>query len=1195
MLQIQNIRKQYITGDLTQVALNDVSLNLRDNEFVAILGPSGSGKTTLLNIIGGLDRYDSGDLIINGISTKQYKDRDWDSYRNHTIGFVFQSYNLIPHQTVLANVELALTISGISRAERRQRAKQALEAVGLGEQIHKKPNQMSGGQMQRVAIARALVNDPDIVLADEPTGALDSETSIQVMELLKQVAKDRLVVMVTHNPELAEQYATRIVRLKDGSITDDSMPFTVDETAMEAPEHKNMGRASMSFLTSLLLSFNNLLTKKGRTILTAFAGSIGIIGIALILSLSNGANTYIRSVEEETLSEYPLTIQSASMDISALMQGAASSRMEEVNEGEVREWKTLSAMLSRVSSNDLTSLRKHLETDVKEEMDRYARAIEYSYDITPQIFRLTGKDTYRQVNPDQALATALGNSYNIASSFMNQNAFNPLPEDEDLFIDQYDVLEGHWPKNKDEVVVVLTEDNRLTDLALYSLGLKDAAELDEMVEKFYKNEPTDTVSEDGVWKIEEIVGVECLLVDPADFYVYDPEYNVYVKKTDNSAYMLEKVKEGMPLTVVGVVRPKDDSNATMLTSGIYYHHDLINYISEQAAASDIVQKQLADPERDVFTGNLFSETVENTMDMSSLFSIDEEALAKAFQFDEDAFKDMDFSDLELDFSGMDLSGIDLSGIDLSNLDFSNLDFSGMEPPDLSSILANLDIQVDPDAMQNLFTTLIAGYLEEASKDPATDYSRIGEAAGEYLNSEAARTILQEQITSILQPAADAMPGQADVQELMTDIISGFGDYIQDREITDISEISDLLNEYINSEAVQTKVSDFASRMQESFDQIQVTPEQLAQVTGALYQGYEDYAKENTLPDPSRMMDSFAQYLSGSEGQQVLMDGISKAVNMDDLSSQLASAMEGVFSDYAQKIGTQITSAITQAMGQAMNQIMSQVSGEIASQLTSVLTEQMGQMMEQVSEKMQNAFNIDVDAFTGAIKISMDPEELQELMVSMMSADTASYEGNLKKLNYADMAKPSVIAIYPRDFESKGKILNILDTYNADMKQSGQEEKVISYTDYVGTLMSSVTDIIDTISYVLVAFVAISLIVSSIMIGIITYISVLERTKEIGILRAIGASKRNISQVFNAETFIIGLLSGVIGIGVTLLLLIPINAIIHSLAGNTTISAILPAAGGVALIIISVILTLIGGLIPSRKAAKKDPVTALRTE
>ena len=640
MLQIQHICKEYRTGNLVQKALDDVSLNLRDNEFVAILGPSGSGKTTLLNIIGGLDRYDSGDLIINGISTKKYKDRDWDSYRNHTIGFVFQSYNLIPHQTVLSNVELALTISGIGKEERRKRAIDALKKVGLGEQLHKRPSQMSGGQMQRVAIARALVNDPDILLADEPTGALDSDTSIQVMDLLKEVAKDRLVVMVTHNPELAEEYATRIVNLRDGKIRSDTEEYIVDEQTLKEPEHKNMGKSSMSFLTAPALSFNNLKTKKARTLLTSFAGSIGIIGIALILALSNGVNGYIQSIEEETLSEYPLQIQSTGFDITSMMVGntgtddkSKDSSGKKNKDGQVKVMEMVTNMFSKMNTNDLKSLKKHLEKD-NDALKSYTNAVEYDYDVDPQIYR-EDSDGVRQVHPDKSFSSigigADSGANNMMSSMMSTNVFYRMPKNTSLYEKQYDVKAGRWPKKYNECVLVLSQDGGMSDFLLYTLGLRDQMELDDMIKAFASEEEIKTPSSLGTYIYKDILNKKFKLVNQADYYEYDSQYKVWKDKSDNAEYMKKLVADGEDIKIVGIVQPAEGSKATALNMGIGYPYSLMTHVAEEAKNSEIVKQQKASPDINVFTGEKFGEdSGDNGLDMNSLFSVDEDALQKAF-------------------------------------------------------------------------------------------------------------------------------------------------------------------------------------------------------------------------------------------------------------------------------------------------------------------------------------------------------------------------------------------------------------------------------------------------------------------------------------------------------------------------------------------------------------------------------------
>ena len=1179
MLQIKHICKQYKTGNLVQKALDDVSLNLRENEFVAILGPSGSGKTTLLNIIGGLDRYDSGDLVINGISTKKYKDRDWDSYRNHTIGFVFQSYNLIPHQTVLANVELALTISGVSKAERRQRALRALEQVGLGEQAHKRPSQMSGGQMQRVAIARALVNDPDILLADEPTGALDSETSVQVMELLKEVAKDRLVVMVTHNPELAELYATRIVNLKDGTIRSDSDPYEIDETAQAAPVHKNMGKASMSFLTALSLSFNNLKTKKARTLLTAFAGSIGIIGIALILSLSNGVNNYIAALEEETLSEYPLQIQSATMDMTSMMASQLSDGT--APEGQVNVTEMLGNLFSRVDPNDLASLKTYLDSG-ESGIEQYANAIEYTYDVSPQIYRLDG-DNVRQVNPDRSF-TALGigtDSDSFMSSFMNTDVFYQMSENTNLFSSQYDVKAGRWPEAYNECVVVLTSSGSISDFMLYTLGLRDSVELDEMIQQFLNEESVELPENQQSYAYEDLLGITFKLVNAADRYQYDETYGVWRDKSDDTAYMLQLVESGEDLTVVGVVQPSEDSNAAMLSSGIAYPASLTEHVVEQAASSRIVQEQIGAPTVNVLTGNSFGEdNSQNAFDMNSLFTIDEEALQQAFQFDESALN-VDLSDaFSLDSDSVDLSNL----IDPSQM---TIDLPELPPFDLEAALGSLDLTVSSEGLQQLVQSLSEGYSSYAAEHPEADYSKLSESFMAYLQTPEASQALEEGIREIVESSVEVTLVPEQLQALIRDLMTGFQAYAQANGMTDPEQFDAYLAQYLQTAEAQQIIAAGAANVVQISGDITISQDQMQALVNQLITGYQNYAAAHQLPDPSRMGEHFAAYLQTPEAQRRLSAGMAELLNVEGLQAQISSALNS----YMQTAMASYTGAVSEAIQGQLSQAMQQVAAQMASGMESA----MAQAMDQLGANLQNAFQVDADAFANAIQMNMSEEELAELLQTLMSGEDASYEGNLASFGYADLDDPSEISIYPLDFSSKESIVGLLEDYNSRMEAQGEEEKVISYTDVVGTLMSSVTEIVDMISYVLVAFVAISLVVSSIMIGVITYISVLERKKEIGILRAIGASKHNISQVFNAETFIIGLCAGLIGIGLTLILLIPGNAIIHTVANTTQLNAALPLLPGVILIVLSVALTLIGGLIPSKKAAKSDPVAALRSE
>lgn len=1190
MLQIKNIRKEYKTGDLVQKALDGVSLNLRDNEFVAILGPSGSGKTTLLNIIGGLDRYDSGDLIINGISTKKYKERDWDSYRNHTIGFVFQSYNLIPHQTLLANVELALTISGISKAERKKRAQEALARVGLGEQVHKKPSQLSGGQMQRVAIARALVNNPDIVLADEPTGALDSETSIQVMELLQEVARDRLVVMVTHNPELAQQYATRIVNLRDGKIRSDTDPFEVDEKTLKEPEHKNMGKSSMSFLTALSLSFNNLRTKKARTLLTSFAGSIGIIGIASILALSTGVNTYIHSMEEETLSEYPLQIQSTGFNFaSSMMMSAGGSGEAQEESGDVNVIQMVTDMFSTMDSNDLEALKEYLDHG-DSGIDQYVSAIEYSYDSVPQIYREDG-DSIRQVNPDQsfsALGLGSGSSANsMMSSMMSTDVFYEMPENESLYKDQYEVMAGRWPENYNECVVVLTSSGGISDFMLYTLGLRDAMELDEMIQQFIDEEEVDTPDHIGSYTYEDILGTTFKVVNRADYYQYDSQYQVWTDKTDNDEYMKELVQNGEDLKVVGVVQPAEDANAVSLTTGIGYTKDLSRHVAEEAENSEIVQQQLQNPDVDVFTNEAFGEeSGQRDLDMNSLFSVDEDAIQEAFGFDESALTE-GMSDA-FDFSGAmsaDGSTLDLSG--LMNMEDISLTLPEMPELNMQDIMSGIRLEVSAEELAQIASDLLQGYQGYAAQNPAADYSGLGEDFLGYLQTDEAKQILSRNITEIIQSSGTVTVSNEQLQQLVREVMAGYQQYAASNGYTDINRFDEYLIEYLQTAQAQEILSRWASENIKIEGNVSITAEQLEKLSAEMVAGYQQYAAANGLPDPTKIDDYFMEYMATPEAQQKLSQGIAGMVDTGGVEEKLSTALQS----YMQTIMGSYSQTMAQAIETQVSSAMEQMMGQISQSMESSMQE----AMSQLSGNMADAFTINTEALQNAFQMNMTEEELGELLMSLAYREDASYDGNLQELGYVDFGQPNEISIYPSDFESKEQVLRILDSYNERMEEEGKEDQVITYTDIVGTMTSSVTDIIDIISYVLIAFVAISLVVSSIMIGVITYISVLERKKEIGILRAIGASKRNVSQVFNAETCIIGLCSGLLGIGLTLLLMIPGNALIHQLAGTTDINAILPVESAVILILFSVVLTILGGLIPSSKAAKNDPVMALRVE
>lgn len=1254
MLQIKDIHKEYRTGNLVQRALDGVSLSLRDNEFVAILGPSGSGKTTLLNIIGGLDRYDSGDLIINGISTKKYKDRDWDSYRNHTIGFVFQSYNLIPHQTVLANVELALTISGVSKSERRRRAKEALEKVGLGAQIHKKPSQMSGGQMQRVAIARALVNDPEILLADEPTGALDSDTSVQVMDLLQGVAKERLVVMVTHNPELAQLYATRIVTVKDGRILSDTDPFVIDSESMAPPVHKNMGKSSMSFFTALSLSFQNLKTKKARTLLTSFAGSIGIIGIALILSISNGVDKYITNMEEETLSEYPLQIQSTGVDLTSMMMGAATAQSGK-KDGEVGVAQMVTNMFSKMNSNDLESLKVYLDSN-ESSISQYANSVEYTYSVSPQIFLENGKNI-RQVNPDKsfsAMGLGSGSSNSIMSSTMSTDVFHEMPEDADLYKDQYDVKAGRWPENYKECVLVLTSQGDISDFLQYTLGLRDGKELDDMVQKFMAEEAVETPENEGPYTYDEILGKKFKLVNSTDYYEYDEEYKVWKDKSDNSSYMKKLVKNGEDLTIVGIVQPVEGATASMLTAGICYTPELTKHVIEKAASSEIVKQQLADEKINVFTGEEFGkEDNENSkFDMESLFSINADALQEAFQVDLSGFN-MDLSSLSGLSSGLNVEMPDMPDMsalagninldessmpDLSKLiklDDLDLDLSHMidpeeilknlpadQVPDMSQALKSVKFDFTEEKVTALLKEVLTGYQESIKDKPEADMDKMQAALKQYLTSKEMNERLCKDLQELVKNNVNVDMSSEKLIAVAVGLMNQYQEYAKANGITQ-TDVASILA-FLSQGEIQQQIKEEAENLVKNSVTVNITTKQIQDLLlQDVVAAYPEYARNNSLPDPANLGTYFLEYMQTEDGQNRLMNGLMTLVDTSEVQTQFSQAMEtymksmmtsftdaitkGIeskFTEIMEQVEKQLTKGIQTAMEQMMGNISSGMQEAMQSVMTSVsssLTSAMSQAMSGLGGlgsgmgNMEDALSINPEAFAKAIQMNMNEDDLSELMMSLLSSENSSYDGNLKKLGYADLNVPGGINIYPKDFESKSEIVGILDQYNADMEAAGEDEKVITYTDLVGTLMSSVTNIVNIISYVLVAFVAISLVVSSIMIGVITYISVLERKKEIGILRAIGASRHNVSQVFNAETFIIGFCAGAMGIGITLLLLIPANSIIRSLADGVNVKAALPPVAAVVLIGLSVVLTLLGGLIPSRKAAKSDPVTALRTD
>ena len=1083
MLELKGICKRYVTQSFTQVALDSVSLSFRDNEFVAILGPSGSGKTTMLNVIGGLDHFDSGDLLIDGISTKDFHDRDWDAYRNNRIGFVFQSYNLIPHQTILENVELALTLTGVGHAERRQRAREALEKVGLGEHVNKRPSQLSGGQMQRVAIARALINDPEIVLADEPTGALDSTTSVQVMDLLKDVARDRLVIMVTHNPELAYQYATRIVNLADGKITDDSDPFDVaDATRREA---KPTRKTSMSFVTALGLSARNLMTKKGRTAMTAFAGSIGIIGIAAILALSNGVNGYIKKVEEDTLSSYPLTISKQDYDLSSMMggQGAAddeASNGEDLSDGTGGKAKgtdkipvvtAVKDMFASVKSNDMTSFKAWLDAG-GDGIDKEVNAIQYGYGVTPVVYRSSkGDEKPVRLVPNamtEAMSGGASSAATVSMESMGTSVFNEMIDDQSLLDSQYDVVAGHWPTSANEAVMVLSSRGTVGDYTLYSIGALDINELNDLVNSAMTADGGVETPETGAdFTYDDALSTTFKVLSPADAYRKNEETGMWTDMSGDADFMTAKVADGIDVHIVGVVRPNETANASALSPGIAYTHALTRQLMERAADSQIVQEQLAHPETDVFTGKSFDELqgeAKQGVDLGSMFSVDEAALKSAFSFDASA--------LSGTASGMDLSGLDLSGLDI----------------DLSDVGKDVD-----------FSDIMA-------KAPTPDFSGV-------------------------------------------------------------------------------------------FDGLELTPEQMRQVgvlanqlfTGFMQSEQFKALSPEDLKDTSKLAAAFSAYLENDAAAQQCLAQL-KALGGDALAERLKQAM----TDYVQK---QLAPYLQQAMDQMMKSISDQIAATVSAQLKAGAAGLMDQMATQMSSSIANlagAMRVDASAFANAIHFNMDAEDLSSLMMSYAKASKLTYDNNLTTLGYADEADPISVKIFPRDFEAKERVLDYIDAYNKQVKAAGHDEQAISYTDYMGIIMGSVTDIVNTISLVLIAFVSISLVVSSIMIGIITYISVLERKKEIGILRAIGASKRNVANVFNAETFIEGLIAGVFAVVVVVAVSFPVNA--WALAAKQVPNLMsLPVQDALVLIAISVLLTVVAGLLPARSASRKDPVEALRSE
>ena len=1141
MLELKEIVKAYQTASLVQVALNKVSVAFRDNEFVAVLGQSGSGKTTMLNVIGGLDRFQSGDLVIDGISTKNYKARDWDAYRNNRIGFVFQAYNLIPHQSVLSNVELALTLSGVSRSERRKRALDALTRVGLADHVHKKPSQMSGGQMQRVAIARALINDPEILLADEPTGALDSKTSVQVMDLLRDVARDRLVIMVTHNPELAHQYATRIVELADGCIVADSDPFV--PAAEDRREAKPTRRTSMGFLTALSLSANNLMTKKGRTLMTSFAGSIGIIGIAAILALANGTNAYIARTEEETLGSYPLTIQKSGVDMTAALSVSASdsAKAKTAPDGKVgvSDMRTFADTIRDAKTNDLASLKVFLDNNGGG-VEGMVNAIEYDYDVVPQIYQSDTSKATVQVSPDQSMKQMeTGFGAGAFGSMMVTNAFYQMPATSTLYTSAYDVVAGSWPSGPSQVVLVLDEDGNMPNIFEYTLGLKDHKEFDDLMRKYYQGalggtsqssaqSDTQSGASDATYDYSTILGTTFRRINAFDKYTWDETYKVWTDRSNDADYMKKLVDGGQELTISGIVKPNSTKGGA-LRQGIAYTPALTYQMIEEASASPIVKAQRAKPDVDVFTGKTFKELADNQksqssgFDMSSLFTVDQSKLSAAFQIDP--------SKLQMDLSGMDFSGLDMSGIDFSGLDMSGLDLSAIDwqNVDLSGLAAQSGAQSG------------AGF----------DFSALNLAD---LTKELPQLANVDFPTIIRSALADGA------------VKDGAAQYLS----TQASQIAQGFQDYAQKQIEEGGTTDFATLASSYFSQ----PEVMEQLRAAV--------SSDQVVDADKLTANLTAALGNDPALAQIGQDVSTQV-MNAISAQIAS-----------QLGATLTQGVSAVIGQVMQETMTSAMTSMMTQLSGAIGQQMNTVMNQFATSMSSAFSVDPEAFASAFTSNVDDKSLAALMATMFSTNVPTLETNLRTLGWADIASPSNISIYPKSFADKDNVKAVLDTYNKDNEAAGATDKVITYSDVMGTLMSSVTKIVDIISWLLIAFVSISLVVSSIMISIITYISVLERRKEIGILRSIGASKGDISRVFNAETVIEGFLAGVIGVGVTYGLCAVANSIAYASFNVENIAQLSPITA-VTLIAVSVGLTVIAGIIPAARASRQDPVEALRSE
>ena len=1052
MLQIQSVSKRYKTGDLVQQALDNVSLNLRDNEFVAILGPSGSGKTTLLNIIGGLDRYDSGNLIINGISTKKYKDRDWDSYRNHSVGFVFQSYNLIPHQSVLRNVELALTIGGISKRERRKMALDALEQVGLREQAHKKPNQMSGGQMQRVAIARALVNNPKILLADEPTGALDTTTSIQVMELLKEVAKDRLVVMVTHNPELAEQYANRIVRLRDGVIRDDSNPLEIHE---ERPAvHKNLGKASMSFFTSFGLSLNNLMTKKGRTILTAFAGSIGIIGIALILSLSTGFQNYIDQIQEETMTSYPLTLTSETTDMYSVILTMRAASEIEAGEDQLVEQPFITSMVDSISANDLSGFKAYLEAH-KEAYQDDVKLIKYNYSVSPVIYTVDAADNLAQINPSQGM---MSSSVSFSQMMQFGGVFSEVTDIEMTKADN-ELLAGRWPEAYNEMVAIVSDPHQISDLLLYSLGFRDTTELRSLLSNVMMGEDVETDGETMIISYDDLLNLPLKLIDPSDMYAYNEKYDIYEDMSGDKEFMAETYANAEDLKIVGIACPHQSAPA--ITAGILYLPELTSYVIARAEESTIVKKQMENRDVDAFSGNPFDEEREETgLDFQEMISIDEEMISEAFivnmpadgLIDQEAMQDTVIASARLVSENLEsvtgsmagaLTEIDKNvaeGIIQGYIAMFTVDPSASETglpssplPGAGSALGSLFSRLFPSrgSSERVGPDTTDTDLDAGETDTGGGIEELAEGFGAADTGPEPNGGVTETESDGNEPAGEPAADEGNGEELPEDV--GGKQYL----IVTFNGVS--MPDTYKAQALNDEVID---QMADQMEGLDISAENLKKI----------------------VTESFDLYIASLTPNEM---GMVPVEELPDPSIAINTALQNnealIFEESYGLAREYTTLLVAQGIGQVVAEIMAPLSS--------------------MSSGGEDMISVDTDKFAAAFSFDMDEDELSRIMETMMSGSDSSYSNNLLRLGYQDKDDPTTISVYFNDFESKGNFMAFLERYN----ESVEEEKQISYTDLTGLLMGSVETIIDSVTYVLIAFVSISLVVSSIMIGIILYL------------------------------------------------------------------------------------------------------------